>query len=261
MNKISVVINTYNAEKFLTRVLDSVQAFDEIVICDMESSDNTITIAQSYDCKIVTFPNNNYKSAEPARNFAIQSASNRWVLVVDADELVTPELREYLYRHIAKDNPSAGLYIPRKNFIVGRFMRSYYPDYILRFFKRDGSYWSPNVHTMPTIDGAVEYIPKKRGELAFIHLANDSYYDIIRKMNTYTENERIKRRKKYHFIQLFYMPAFRFIKRYFFKGGFREGKIGFIQAVIDANYIFYALSKIQEDIENEKSNKDIDKYL
>lgn len=259
MSGISVVINTLNAEKFLSRVLDSVKQFDEIVICDMESSDSTIEIAQSYGCKIVTFPNNNYKSAEPARNFAIQSASNKWVLVVDADELVPTELREYLYNHITQENPAAGLYIPRKNYIVGRFMRSYYPDYILRFFKREGSYWSPNVHTMPTVDGAVERIPKKREELAFIHLANDSYYDIIRKMNIYTEDERIKRRKKYHFFQLFYAPAFRFFKRYIIKGSFREGKIGLILAIFDANYIFYTLSKIQEDIENEKGSKDIDK--
>ena len=89
--KISVVINTYNAEQHLEKVLESVKEFDEIVVCDMESTDHTLDIARKYDCKIVTFPKADHKSAEPARTFAIQSASNKWVLVVDADEIITPE--------------------------------------------------------------------------------------------------------------------------------------------------------------------------
>ena len=91
--KISVVINTYNARQYLAKVLESVKDFDEVVVCDMESTDDTVAIAEQYGCKVVTFPKADHKSAEPARTFAIQSASNPWVLVVDADELVTPELR------------------------------------------------------------------------------------------------------------------------------------------------------------------------
>ena len=99
-NKISVVINTYNAEQHLRKCLEAVKDFDEVVVCDMESTDHTVEIAQSFGCKVVTFPKANHKSAEPARTFAIQSASNKWVLVVDADELVTPELREVLYQKV-----------------------------------------------------------------------------------------------------------------------------------------------------------------
>ena len=104
-NKISVVINTYNAEKFLKRVLDSVKDFDEIVVCDMESTDKTVAIAKEYGCKVVVFPKGDCVSAEPARTFAIQSATMKWVLVLDADELVTPELKEYLYEHISHITP------------------------------------------------------------------------------------------------------------------------------------------------------------
>lgn len=89
-NSISVVINTYNAERDLREVLESVKEFDEIVICDMESTDNTLDIAKEYGCKVVTFPKENHRIVEPARNFAIQSASSKWVLVVDADEIIPP---------------------------------------------------------------------------------------------------------------------------------------------------------------------------
>ena len=73
-NKISVVINTYNAERDLEQVLKAVKDFDEVLICDMESTDATLDIARKYGCRIVTFPKANHKSAEPARTFAIQSA-------------------------------------------------------------------------------------------------------------------------------------------------------------------------------------------
>lgn len=86
-NKISVVINTYNASKFLARVLDSVKGFDEIVICDMESTDDTLQIAERYGCKIVTFPKGDCVCTAPARTLAIQSATYKWVLVIDADDL------------------------------------------------------------------------------------------------------------------------------------------------------------------------------
>ena len=110
-NKISVVINTYNASKFLARVLDSVKDFDEIVICDMESTDDTLEIAQRYGCKIVTFKKEGVSIVEPARQFAIDAASHPWVLVVDADELVTPALHDYprnreelAFEHLANDS-------------------------------------------------------------------------------------------------------------------------------------------------------------
>lgn len=100
--KISVIINTYNASKHLKQVLEAVKGFDEIVICDMESTDNTIEIAKTFNCKIVTFKKGNHNIVEPARNFAIQQASHPWVLVVDADEVVPEQLKEYLYKRNSK---------------------------------------------------------------------------------------------------------------------------------------------------------------
>lgn len=262
MNKISAVVNTHNAEKYLDKVLQSLQGFDEIVVCDMESTDNTLAIAQKYNCKIVTFPKANHHSAEPARNFAIQSASNEWILVVDADEIIPTELKEYLYSSISKDvSGLGGFYIPRKNFFMGRYMPCYYPDYILRFFRKEGSNWPNNVHTLPTVNGRVDKIPRHRTDLAIIHLANDNYYNLIRKMNEYTENERVKRANKYHFGQIIYAPLFRFFKTYILKGGYKAGRPGFIHAVFDAQYHFNALAKIEETRQQSRTSKDIDKYL
>lgn len=246
-NKISVVINTYNAEKHLNAVLESVKDFDEIVICDMESTDNTLEIARKFNCKIVTFEKKDYVSAEPARTFAIQSASNKWVLVVDADEIVTQELRSYLYSLIELPNCPRGLYIPRKNYFMGQFMHCNYPDYILRFFIREGTTWPPYVHTFPTVKGRTGHISSKHTKLAFIHLADDSIKTRVEKTNLYTENEIIKKaHKNYGLLALLYRPLFRFFKSYILKQGFLDGKAGFIYACYEGFYQFVLVSKLIE---------------
>lgn len=243
--KISVVINTYNAEKDLARVLESVKGFDEIVICDMESTDSTLNIAKKYDCKIVSFPKANHKSAEPARTFAIQSATYPWVLVVDADELVTSELKEYLYNRISEPDCPAGLYIPRKNYFMGKLYD--YPDFQLRFFIKEGTTWPPYVHTFPMVKGILGHLPKNRKELAFIHLANDTISLRLKKTDLYTDNEVEKRHNKhYNSFDLVFSPLWRTIRRYFFKGGIRMGKAGFINAVLEGFYKFVTIAKIIE---------------
>lgn len=251
-NKISVVINTYNAEDHLREVLESVKDFDEIVICDMESTDSTLQIAGEYDCKIVTFPKGDCTCAEPARTFAIQSASNPWILTVDADEIVTPELREYLYQRIAKPDCPQGLYIPRKNYFMGKFMHAFYPDFILRFFIKEGTVWPPYVHTFPIIQGRTEKLPRNRKELAFEHLANDTIYDCIRKINQYTESETEKKSaKNYGVGALLWKPFFRFFKAYVLKKGFLDGKAGLVNALIQAVYQIVAVGKIIERRRNQ----------
>lgn len=245
-NKISVVINTYNASKYLARVLETAKCFDEIVVCDMESTDDTVGIAEQYGAKVVTFPKANHKSAEPARTFAIQSASNDWVLVVDADELITEALHDYLYSFIKEPGEIRGLYIPRKNYTMGVCLPASYPDYQLRFFIREGTVWPPYVHTFPTVQGPLDYIPKNRKDTAFIHL-DDSTRAVIVRLNNYTDNEVEKRNgTKVTLLKMILSPSMRFVKQYFLKGGIFYGVAGYVQAVRSAQYKFTALCKLYE---------------
>lgn len=249
-NNISVVINTYNASKYLARVLETVKTFDEIVVCDMESTDNTVAIAQEHGCKVVTFPKANHKSAEPARTFAIQSASSDWVLVVDADELVTTALHDYLYDFIKNPGDVRGLYIPRKNYTMGVFLPSSYPDFQLRFFIKEGTVWPPYVHTFPTVQGALSYIPKSRKDCAFDHL-DDSTKATVNRLNNYTDNEVEKRAgKKVTLFKMIASPAMRFIKLYILKGGIFYGIAGYVQAMRSAQYKFTVLCKLYEKQKN-----------
>ena len=245
MSKISVVINTYNAEKHLQQVLESVKDFDEVLICDMESTDDTVPIAQKYGCRVVTFQKDNHTIVEPAREFAIHEAKGPWVLVVDADELVSPELRNYLYDRVSEPDCPLGIAIPRKNYFMNRFLHSAYPDHILRFFRQDKTHWPPIIHCSPVIEGKVEKIPARRKELALTHLANDTIDDIVQKTDNYIRYELLHRRhKKYGAGSLLGRPLFRFVKSYLIKGGFRDGLPGLIHAILEARYQFLMVSRI-----------------
>ena len=240
---ISVVINTYNAQQHLTKVLESVKDFDEVVVCDMESTDDTVKIAEGYGCRVVTFPKNGHTCCEPARTFAIQAARNPWVLVVDADEIVTPELREALYQEIKREDAASGYYIPRQNMFMGMFVRDFHYDYQLRFLVRDGTEWPPTIHSLPKVSGRVEKMqaPKKA---RLLHLMDETMHEYVAKMNVYTDNETEK--KQYGIAALFWRPLWRFFKSYVMDGSFRMGIRGLIRSGMHAMYQFILVAKIIE---------------
>lgn len=243
-NKITVVINTYNASRYLERVLSAVRDFDETVVCDMESTDSTLDIARRHGCRIVTFPRGDYKIAEPARQFAIQQASSKWVLVVDADEIVTPELRHFLYEHIRRPGCPAGYYVPRINRFMGMYVRDFTPDYQLRFFIKEGTVWPPYVHTTAQVRGRVEHI---RGKAFLLHLMDETMHEFIDKMNRYTDSEVDKKAGKHYGVgALLWRPAWRFFRNYLLRGGFRMGKRGLIRAMAAGWYQFVVVSKMME---------------
>ena len=245
-NNISVVINTYNASKYLARVLETAKSFDEIVVCDMESTDNTVEIAQNYGAKGVTFPKENHSICEVARDFAIHSAKNKWVLVVDADELIPEQLHTYLSNFIEKNNDIKGLYIPRQNLTMNVPLPSSYPDYQLRFFDHTVTTWPPVIHCRPVINGKLDYIPKKNKHLALLHLDDSTRATLIRQ-NNYTDNEVEKSTdEKVTLLKIMFSPTMRFLKQYILKGGFRYGIAGYVQAVRSAHYKFTVLCKLYE---------------
>jgi len=249
--KISVVINTYNAAAQLSQTLESVKTADEIVVCDMHSNDSTLEIAKDYNCKIVYFEHLGY--CEPARNFAIQSASNDWILLLDADEMATPELLNFCKQHMEKVNAEAAVAIPRKNFLHGVFMHASYPNHIIRFFRKDSCNWPPEIHSTPQISGSVYKIPKQQTELAIIHLDDQDIGDRIRKQVHYAEIELIRLKKanrKFHSYQFFTRTFFYFFKFYIIKGGCRDGRMGFLYAWLHAFSRFIVMAKSWESETN-----------
>ena len=248
---ISVVIHTYNAQKHLQQVLDTVKGFDEVLVCDMESTDDTLDIARRNGCKIITFPKKNYTVPEPARDFAIHSVRNQWVLAVDADELVSPDLKDYLYDYIEQPNHKDALYIHRKNMFLGKWIKASYPDSQLRFMNQTKATWPPTVHSVPIINGTVGQMPKDT-KYALLHIGTSVSGHIL-KMNDYTENDLNKRDKKdVSLVQLVFSPFWRFFRYYIIEGACFQGKRGFIKACFSAHGKFYYLAKVYERQINQK---------
>ena len=247
MKTISVVIHTYNSERYLERCLESVKDADEIIICDMYSTDRTIDIAKKFNCKIVYHENVGY--AEPARNFANSQVTSDYFLILDSDEYASSGLLKYLREYIEGKNPAEGVRIPYKNELLGKVLHSYSKKGILRFFKKGCVSYQAHVHGAPEVTGREEYIPNRRGEVFITHTMVDELNPFIIKWNYYTtlELEKLTARNK-HFSILFLMTrsVLEFIKMYFIKQGFRDGVHGFIFAIIAAHYKFMAIVKLWE---------------
>ena len=219
--------------------------FDEIIVCDMYSSDNTLSIAKEYGATIVM--HEPCGIVEPARVFAICQASRDWVLVVDSDEVIPGTLKNYLYRTIASENSPDGIYLPHKNYFMNRFMRAAFPNYHLRFFRKSAfKGWPVDIHSRPEVEGNILKAPRKES-LAIIHLDENKITDWISKMNRYTDRElERKKNERKSIAGLLFRTFYRFLFVYFIKGGFRDGKEGLIYAMMQANYKFFTCAKIIE---------------
>lgn len=246
MDKISVVINTYNAERHLREVLASVRAFDEIVVCDMESTDLTVDIANEFGCKVVVFPKGDVSICEPARNTAIQAASYPWVLLVDADEIIPASLSRFLYRHIEGNPDAPALDICRRNRFMGKAATEGC-DRQLRFFRKDRVYWPPTIHSRPEIEGKVEKMAAGRKDLYLIHLDNPTIAERVSKLNNYSSQEVEKRlNRTFHCGSLLFRPFWSFFRTLFLRGGFRDGWRGIIRAELTAFYQLLVMAKVIE---------------
>lgn len=241
MEKISAVINTYNEEKRIAQAIESLKGFDEIVVCDMESTDRTCDIARSMGARVITYPRGTYNICEVARDTAIHAATNPWVLVLDADELVTPALREYLYKHANGDNPAEALSVPFATLFMGQW--SSIGERHVRFFRQDKAYWPPIIHSRVKIDGRTGTIPARK-ELMIKHVDDPTLTKRIDKLNRYSDNEVGKRlSRKYSALSLLMRPWLFFFKTLILKGSIRDGKRGIIRAYMEALYQVALLGK------------------
>lgn len=254
-NKISVVINTLNAERIFEKCLESVKDAYEIVVCDMHSEDKTIEIANKFGAKICYHERCGY--VEPARNYAISQASGEWVLVLDADELVTPELWKYLVEFTKNTKNNTVLELPRETFIIGQKLRCMRQSKLARFFKKGCAEYSNAIHEHPhVLEGNMVHIKKSDKNCHIEHYHIECIHSYIEKLNRYTdfEQDRFKaKKKKFSALMLVLRPTYEFIKCYFLKLGFLDGTAGLIMCFLNAQYKFVQLAKLYETQFKEKN--------
>jgi glycosyltransferase involved in cell wall biosynthesis len=239
MNRLSVIIITHNEEENIKHCLESVKWSDEIVIVDSFSSDKTLEIAREYTPKVFQ---NKWTNFSRQKNLALGKASSEWVLNIDADERVTPELKDEILSILNSQSLSFdGYYIPLRNYYLGRWIRhcGWYPDYHLRLFRRQkGRFNQRAVHESIVVEGKKGYLKSHLNHHSYKNLA-----DHLTRINKYTSlaaQEMFKDRRRATVFDLLFRPPARFIAMYLIKGGFLDGIQGLIISLISS---FYVLAK------------------
>jgi len=249
-NTISVVISAFNEEKKIATCLESVKWADEIIFVDNSSTDKTAEIAKKFT-KNIFKQKNDPSNIDMQKNFGIQKATGDWILVLDADEIVTTELAEEIRTFVSgiKSHPGpllkgegdvSGYLIPRKNIIFGKWIQhsGWYPDHQLRLFKQgEGKFEKKHVHEPLVIKGEVGKLTE--------HIIHNNYESVSqflhRGLLVYAPNEAEELLRKgyvFDYKDVIRFPLKEFLSRYFAREGYKDGFHGLVLSFLMAFYHF-----------------------
>jgi glycosyltransferase involved in cell wall biosynthesis len=242
--QLTVIVPTFNEERNIVACLASVDWADEILVVDSFSTDKTLELARSRATRVLE---HEYVNSATQKNWTIPQAAHDWVMILDADEQVSPELageiREILERGPSKD----GYVIKRLNHFHGQPIRhgGWGRDKVLRLFNKEkGSYQDKHVHAEVEVRGDI-------GELRHLihHDTFRGFDDYMRKVERYAgwgaEDLRRKGRRA-RSVDLMFRPLARFIKRYVIQRGFLDGAAGLMISGIDMYAVFLKYARLWE---------------
>lgn len=254
---VTLVVITHDEARTIARCLDSVPFVAEKVVVDSGSTDDTVAIAQAHGARVV---HQEWLGFGPQRNFATSQCSHAWILVLDADEYLTPELAAELQQRLpglmAGEAPAA--YLRRSTIYMGRPMRWYRPavgERLARLYHRDRARWSDaRVHESLCFDGAA---PTLRAP--FNHVNNPTLPHKQLKVLRYAElkcRDWLDKGKPVRMWQAPFVYALAFLKDYLFRLAFMDGWRGFVIAQTAASYALYKRMRYYEMVNNPKSVAD-----
>lgn len=243
MVKLTAIIPTGNEIHNIEEVIASVDFADEILVVDSFSTDGTFEKAQELATKVIR---REYQYSASQKNWAIPQAQHEWILLVDADERVTPELKKEI-QDILK-NPTkdiAAYWIGRLNHFMGEAVNysGWRNDKVIRLFKRDlCKYEDKHVHAEIIVDGTVSKLKNKFYHNTYITL--DKYFEKMNRYATWQAKDYDKKTGKltaYHFV---IKPFWGFFKHYIIQSGFRDGLVGLVIGYIQGYVIFMRYVKL-----------------
>jgi glycosyltransferase involved in cell wall biosynthesis len=250
--KISASIIVFNEEDNIAELCETVSWADEIVIVDSNSTDRTVEIARQFTDKVF---NREFLGYKDKHDYADAQTTGDWIFWIDADERVTPELREAVEKLKLSDPQDLpdGFWIARQTKHLGRWIKhsGWYPDYQMRFYRKSASYWGGiPPHETARVTGRTEILEGKflhfpKGDLSKHHHKVDYYSTIAAE---YLHNKGVKA-GGFH---MFFRAVSGFIRSYIVKQGFRDGVPGLIIAMFAAYSVFLKYAKVWERNNKEK---------
>lgn len=240
MPRLSAIVITRNEARNIAACLDSIAFCDERIVVDGGSSDGTVEVAKSCGAQV---RERAFEGFGPQKNFALSLATGDWILSIDADERVTPELREEILRTIGQEG-KAGYEMPRLSTFCGREMRhsGWYPDYVLRLFRRtSGRFSNDLVHERVICEGPV-------GRLAepLLHHPVHRIEDALSRMDRYSTagaEMLVASGRRVSFFTGIVRGFWSFFRTYILRAGFLDGREGFLLAVANAEGTYYRYMK------------------
>lgn len=233
---LSACIIAFNEERRIGECLASLAFCDEIVVVDSGSSDRTRVLCEAAGARVLQREFDGFRSQ---KQFAVDQATHRHVLCLDADERVSDELRAAILAERARGFPAAGYRFARLSFYFGRFLRhgNAYPDMVMRLFDRERGGWrgEREVHEAASVDGAVVTL---RGNI--VHFPYESLQQQLHKTERYARmmaDYAFAHGERATLWGLIVAPAWRFVRGYVVRGGFLDGWHGLVYAYVRANYV------------------------
>ena len=246
--RLSVTLATKDESSKLSACLNSVPFADEIIVVDDCSLDNTVEIATHLGAKVIS--RDSKGSFHENKNLAIEEASGEWILSLDADEIVTPQLADSIQSALL--HPQAdGYLVDRHNYFLGQWIRGcgWYPDHILRLFRKGKTWWPLEIHDTPKLDEGNQKAPLLEGPL--VHYSYTSFEQYFEKFNAYTSRLAIEYSQRDERVEgltvplnLLLRPGFWFLKKYVVSGGYKDGLLGFFISFSSALTIFVSYMKL-----------------
>ncbi|HPI40837.1 MAG TPA: glycosyltransferase family 2 protein [Pseudobdellovibrionaceae bacterium] len=247
---LSLVVITFNEEKNIERCLKSVPFASEWIVLDSFSTDRTKDLSLALGARFFQEP---WKGYGAQKQSATLKASYDWVLSLDADEELSPELAQELLKNFDQLQADVGYRMPRRSFYLGRWIDhgGWFPDYQLRLFHRKHASW-----TLSSIHEQVKSHRTQKLVSPILHYVFRNLEHQVQTNNNYSSlqaQDLFTQRKNFSLFKLITKPGVKFLELYFFKSGFLDGLPGFIIAVGGAYSVFLKHAKLWE-IENDKKN-------
>ena len=256
--QITVVISAYNEEKKIKDCLESVRWADEIIVIDNQSTDMTKEIAKKYTEYVYSQKNNMMLNIN--KNYGFTKATGSWILCLDADERVTPELAEEIKNVINGKLEMDGYWIPRKNIIFNKWIEhtGWYPDFQLRLFKNGkGKFPEQHVHEMINVSGELGHLKEP-----IVHYNFENIAQFFNKhLTIYAPNEAAELIRKgyvFNYLDAIRFPSKEFLSRFFAREGYKDGFHGLMLSLFMALYHLIIFSFLWEQNKFiDEDNKDI----
>jgi glycosyltransferase involved in cell wall biosynthesis len=241
---ISATLITFNEASRLEAALQSVSWADEVVVVDSGSTDGTAEIARRLATRVEVCTWPGYAAQ---KNFAASICAHDWVLSLDADERVGPELADALRAWRAESPSAAGYRVARVSHYLGRWIRTtdWYPDWQLRLYdRRRGAWHAARVHESVRVDGPVGTLP---GELR--HHPYRDVSDHLRRIDQYTTLAALELRdrgRRAGTAAILTQPCAAFLRNYVLRRGFADGRVGLIVSLLNSYYVLLKFVKLME---------------